>query len=292
MVSFIVIYHPRRLNNLQQMLRFLSRRDLQLVKQSELVLVCQTMCDVHIDSSFKEVKRVDLNLDTYCKPKMTNEGVKRAVGDVLVLLDADRILPYGYFTRIIAQLKPLEVVTTQNLFTLSKFYDDSDIDSGNVNKKPDFRSLTNQGRYKNMFSGNTIMWKSDYDKIGGYDENYLGYGFADSDMTRNALVNGLKMVFKQEEELHLYHDKLFDWNNGHIHKDEYRIISAMNALYYCNKWKIEADKGINDLWEEVSSLMNRYRPEHVSRFNDLVAEYYNLQTGAEIPQSKNNLRMI
>lgn len=286
MVSFVVIYHPRRAENLHQMLRFLNRRDSHLVKKSELILSCQTSCDEHFDSDFAETKRINLRQDTYCKPKMTNAGVAEASGDVLVLLDADRILPYGYFTRMISQLKPNEIITTQHLYTLSQPYEDEEIDSGQVTKEPDFRSLTNQGRYKNMFSGNTIMWKEDYDRIGGYDEHYLGYGFSDSDMTRNALVNGLKMAFKHDEELHLYHDKLFDWEKGHIHKDEYRIISAINSVYYCNKWNMEADRGINDLWSEVSGLMNRYKSEHVAQFNRLMGEYYATRTGEPIETEK------
>jgi len=289
MVSFVVIYHPRRLDNLNQMLRFMSRRESSLLQNSELVLVCQNHCTEEFESGFSEVKHINLECDTYCKPKMTNAGVAVSQGDVLVLLDSDRILPYGYYTRLIPQMKEKQVITTQNLYTFDQPYEDDEIESGKVRKKPDFRSLTNQGRYKNMFSGNTIMWRSDYDAIGGYDENYVGYGFSDTDMTRNALLNDLKMVFKQEDEYHLFHDQIYDWESGHIHKDEYRIISAINSVYYCNKWKIEADKGVNELWEEVSSLINRYHRVHVDKFNRLLGDYYIAHTGSLPNESKRRM---
>ena len=261
------------MENLKQTLRFLERRELQLVKQSELILVCQNECQLSFDTLFDKTKNVNVQSDTYCKPKMTNAGVEQATEEILILLDSDRILPYGYFTRIINSLGEKEVVTTKSLYSLDKPYTDDQIDSGNVTKTPDFKSVTNQGRFKNMFSGNTVLWKQDYLDAGGYDETFVGYGFADSDMTRTALVNGLKFVFRQEEELHLYHDKVYDWENGHIHKDEYRIISAINAIHYCNKWKIEADQGIQDLWNEVENSMPKYRRTHSDQFKKLMNEY-------------------
>ena len=66
--SFIIIFHPLRIDNLNQTLRFLYKREVDL---EELILVCQTECK-EINSPFNKTKQINMNLDSYWK---SNESI-------------------------------------------------------------------------------------------------------------------------------------------------------------------------------------------------------------------------
>lgn len=271
MISFIIIFHPKRLDNLKQTLHFLKQRENSDI---EVILCCQTYIK-YFDSPFNNTKFINLESNTYLKPKMTNIGVKAAQNDIIVLLDSDRVLPTNYFTNTCSQLNPNEIITTKNLYYVLNKYNNAQIESGLIKKISDFRSEKNESMKKNLFSGNTIMWKSDYLRIGGYDENFAGYGFADNDMTKNALENGLTPIFLEENELHLYHDDLFDFNNQLLSRAEYKIICAINGLKYFNKWQLKFDLAMEEFINIVNINLSRYKTSHVNEFIRQLSIYNN-----------------
>lgn len=247
MISFVIYYHSSRVGNLEQTLRFLERREPELVGKAEIVLICQDECRPPI-TKFR-IKQFDLNLSRYLKPVMCNHGVRNAKYQKIVLLDSDRILPAGYFTRNTALMTPKQVITTECLFSLDKDYTDEEIESGNVSKHDDFRSKTNELRRKNMFSGNTILWKNDYLSC-GMDESFVGYGYADNDMTEAMKNLGCDQIFLHEEELHLNHPKTIHYDKE-LAARSFKIIAAINAAKYLVKWNKKADRIFFGLAREV-----------------------------------------
>jgi hypothetical protein len=251
MLGFIIIFHPCRVDNLRQTIRFLERRE----SLDELVLVCQTGCDP-IPNRFHTYQHINLGSGTYWKARMTNRGAEVAKSDILVLLDSDRILPHGYFTRNALLMSPNEIITTKYLWKLSRPYTDAEIESDHVEKNIEFRSEGNLAYCRNLFAGNTMIRKSDYWRLGGYDESYQGYGFADNDMTMKALKIGLNVVFLEEVERHLYHDLGFDWQGVIANSSVKDVLMALNAMNYFLKWGLLPDDDTYRLLQNVEASLN------------------------------------
>jgi hypothetical protein len=178
---------------------------------------------------------------------MNNWGAKLSSGNVLVLMDSDRVLPYGYFTDHISNIKDKEIISALNMEKLTRECSDEEIEEGEFDSFPDPKNKHNIMHFKNAFSGNTIILRKDYFSLGGMDERYVGYGYADNDFTRNAFVNG--MHFKWDEtsvEIHLHH--------GHEISPNYRNENLRNGLIYCKKWKLKPELGLKDLIKNYRKL--------------------------------------
>jgi predicted glycosyltransferase involved in capsule biosynthesis len=54
------------------------------------------------------------------------------------------------------------------------------------------------------------MYKSEYMSIGGYDEDFTGYGADDNDLIFRLMYSGLKYYFTNSKIIHLYHGERCD----------------------------------------------------------------------------------
>jgi hypothetical protein len=263
MISFVVPFHSFRLNNLRQTIRFMEARENSL-SGCELILLCQDRCDP-ISSKFN-IRQINFDLPGYHRHHLLNQGIPLARFDPIVILDSDRIMPEGYFKRALARLGPKTAITTLNLFYLSTDYTDAEILSGQIIKREDFRSMENECGRKNMFSGNTMMLKSDYQAIGGMDESYVGYGYEDNDMTENIRLHGFNEIYLEEEELHLFHLPEIIWKGAKIDRSQFKILSATNGLHLCRKWHKSAGVRLSSLVEEVKKELPSFPQEMRDRF--------------------------
>lgn len=257
MISFVIIFHPSRINNLNQTLRLLRANEQEL---DELILVCQTQHD-EITTPFIHTKQINMGLKTYHKTLMTNVGVKNASNNILVLLDSDRVLPQNYFASTKERLRPGCIATPEKLLRVLDDYTDEDILSGRIETKSEYRHTENKGRYRNLFAGNTMLFKQDYEVLGGYDESFIGYGYADTDMTRKAMNLGFQILWTEAEELHLKHDISVCWNEQIIPLGIFKIMTATNGLRYHFKWKTSIEETLTNLMDEVESQLDQYPDE-------------------------------
>ena len=218
-----------RMPNMRQTLKFLCERNKNLVEKSELILVCQDDKVNIFNYPFNNIKNYNLSLPIYNKPKMVNLGVSKAKADAIVILDSDRILPEGYFERALSKLDHQCCVSTLPLFKIKHDVNDFDLENRNFSIISDMRSSTNEMHYKNMFSGNTMMRRNDYVEM---DESFVGYGYNDTDATKQLESLGYKFIWLNEEELHLHHilEKPFN---------EFIKSNVMNGIRYCIKWGLE-----------------------------------------------------
>lgn len=230
--SFVVCFHSSRRDNLSQMLRFLCRRETSLVSNSELILVCQDQFGIH-DTAFAKTKLFNLEQTVYNRPKMLNYGVNQAEGDVLVLLDSDRILPDRYFEQCVAKAKKGLCISVNQLHQLLSPATDEQVERGDYRYVEETRSETPQFCKKNVFSGNTVMMKTDYL---GMDESFVGYGYNDTDFAMTTTRAGIETLLLEETEIHLFHEKDSVWTD----------MSMKNAVRYCKKWKLRPDQTLKD----------------------------------------------
>lgn len=252
--SFVIIFHPLRIDNLNQTLRFLSKREVYL---EELILVCQTECK-KIYSPFNKTKQINMNLDSYWKSKMTNVGVSEASNEIIILLDSDRILPHNYFKNIISSIKKKQVVSSTHLIKLKRKFLDEDIESKKITFEIDVKTKENLGRTKNLFAGNTVMFRSDYFNLGGYDETYKGYGYADTDMCKKVMESDLEVIWSPEEEIHLFHDSIVSWESQFLNYDQLKIQTAINGFKYYKKWKLKLESTFKDLIIKIEENINSF----------------------------------
>lgn len=242
LASFIIGFHTARIDNLLQTLRFLTADHADVVSKSQLSLVCQDHSDtlpqpLHdqlelLREKFHRSCLIDLQLKCMHLPLVTNVGVEDAETDKLIILESDRILPAGYFASVIRDIREGVQITTKKILKLTTPATDEEIREGLFVFKDDIRGEVNQIGCRNMWSGNTAIHKADYYKAGMMDEAYLGYGWADSDMTNAMAKVGVGSEFRDEVELHLWHPPA-TYGEG-----DQKKMFLDNGMYFCKKWNI------------------------------------------------------
>lgn len=225
--TFVIYFHPSRLDNLHQVIRFLKAKETGLFPYSELLLLCQE--EVSNDEfNDPNIKLINLHQGKYWKPAACNHGVALAQSDILVLLDSDRVmLRQAYFTKHITSLKPKTIVSPSLVLDLTAPVSDEDLTNINVIHGISNRYTNPLINGKTAFSGNTIMFKQDYLAFGGMDENIWGYGYHDNDATLAATKAGMTIEMPLEIEYHLWHPR----DQAQLKTDNER-----NRQYFCKKW--------------------------------------------------------
>jgi hypothetical protein len=227
-VSFLVFCDSSRQENLFQTLRFLIKREPGLMNRSEIIVVCQD----EIPHPPFPVRLINLRLSCFNKPMMVNRGVENAQGEVIVILDGDRILPFEYFTNTLAIFDTGKVFCPRTLYKMDKTCSDDEIELRKFNLIADFRLPEAVPGRKNAFSGMALMGRNDYWHAGGMDETLVGYGCSDTDFTMTCLKKGLDIVYTEDEELHLWHKVNMSYNN-------FFVTNLKSVCRFCKKWNIE-----------------------------------------------------
>ena len=267
MISFVLYFHSSRIENLEQTLRFLYKNEPEL-HSAEIILICQNQIN-YIKSLFENTKFFNLNLKTYNKAKMCNFGVSQCSYDIIAILDSARILPLNYFKKNLCIPKQ-KIASCYRLLKLSKFYTDEEIENNQFVFTEDFKSKENELLKKNLFAGNTVMWKKDYQEIGGMDENYCGHGFCDNDITELAISKGLIPIWNEETELHLYHDAFYEYEGQQKTLKEITFISVLNGLKYCKKWKKPYNSAFGKLVRETYQQLDSQPEQLQKQFKSLM----------------------
>lgn len=269
-VSIIIYYHSSRLNNLKQMLRLLYARETFASVYFELILICQD--NDNSTFPYPGVKHFNLNLDTYHKSKMCNFGIKQASHEWVCILDSDRILPINYLCDLLLKVKKGNVYTLKNHINLKRDYTDEEIINNAVDFEIDFRHPYNHALHrKNMFAGNTLINRDDYSIMGQMDEDFIGYGFADNDASYSAVKAGLREVFNEGIEMHLFHPPSLCVENKLIENRTHWL--GINGIRFCNKWDLPVDAKTIVFYNQVKNNQTKLEPLLVKELEKVKNEF-------------------
>jgi len=213
------------------MLRFMDLWHKDVIENSELITLCQNkLTDPLPTKHWKSHLNFNFGFEEMSICCITNFGITKAKYEKIFILDSDRILPTEYFNSVMNQLKFGIQITTSPTKKLKSEYSDSKIIDGDIDFFWDNRSTTNELGTKNAWSGNIALMKSDFINAGGMDELYVGYGWEDTDMTFTMEKYGIKSIYREETEIHLWHPPL-----TYGVKDQKKLFIE-NGLRLCKKW--------------------------------------------------------
>jgi hypothetical protein len=249
LASFIIPFHPARLDNLLQTIRLMHVLDTFAVENSELLLMCQSNCGT-FPTPFKDTRLFNLNLTDMHRAKSINKGVEAAVSERIVFMDSDRILPPLHFERTFSSLKIGTAAAVECILNVTAPAKDSEILHHWFGYTEERRSKTLAPNARNLCSGCTVIHKTDFLKAGGMDEDYVGYGYEDQDMARRLQRAGVEAVWWDGKEVHLYHER------ATYGSSDQKLLFVNNGLRYCKKWGLVPteliDQGIR---EETKDLI-------------------------------------
>lgn len=154
-------------------------------------------------------KNVDSEL--FNKSQAFNVGVNACVDDIVILHDADMMSSCDYTTHIYDMLNKFDSIhVSSNVLYLDK--NSTEI----VNKNQRFLDDLKYERIVNYFEGGSLACKrSTYWSIGGFNQDFKGYGVEDCDFYYR-LSNGSNFSRTNDFNLiHLWHDRQAGWSSHH-----------------------------------------------------------------------------
>ncbi len=187
-----------------------------------------------------------------CPSRARNYGWRNSHGDIIAFIDGDIIVPRNYIKEIeryykaeqnlmligtrlmLKKLVALESIRDESVFKLYKYNGNDpellenrhylfDKYSYNISaiKKP----------WLKVYGCNIVMPRTWVEKIGGFDENFLGWGGDDLEMAYRAYTQGIKIYIDSKlEVLHQFHGE----GDDVIRQDKFDGYE-MNINYFYDK---------------------------------------------------------
>ncbi|MGL5963616.1 MAG: glycosyltransferase [Fusobacteriaceae bacterium] len=179
-----------------------------------------------------KVKHIYQEDKGFRKTRALNNGVRESEGDYLVFCDQDLIFPNDYIEKMIKNARKDEYLMGRahnttvdqkrdilNGLNVGKkykeiltkipkeYFNHMEESFKNDKKKRILQKFYLNKRGIKLAGMSYGLFKNDYLKVNGYDENYEGWGYEDDDFGNRLCTVGIKgREFKTDEiQLHLYH---------------------------------------------------------------------------------------
>jgi len=177
-----------------------------------------------------------------------DKGIEMATNEIVGILHADMILGPNYIQNMIKHLEPGKIVCATRIEPplhpegkekiirdFGMDFDTLDIDAFEkyvLEVQTEFKDQTTKGMFAPW-----ILYKSDFQAIGGHDPLFAPFPYEDSDIFQRWILAGYELV--QSRDAFVYHltCRGHRWNEQ-IGKDDdyYKIVSQRAARNYLRKW--------------------------------------------------------
>jgi len=177
-----------------------------------------------------------------------DKGIEMATNEIVGILHADMILGPNYIQNMIKHLEPGKVVCATRIEPplhpegkekiirdFGMDFDTLDIDAFEkyvLEVQTEFKDQTTKGMFAPW-----ILYKSDFQAIGGHDPLFAPFPYEDSDIFQRWILAGYELI--QSRDAFVYHltCRGHRWNEQ-IGKDDdyYKIVSQRAARNYLRKW--------------------------------------------------------
>lgn len=175
----------------------------------------------------------------FCKSAAFNAGVSKASNELLILHDADILVPGWYTSKIFKNLQDHDSchLGQQVLYLIKQ----STID---VNQTRTLNTNKICDHVVDYFEGGSLsIKKSAYIKMGGFDEKFLGYGMEDCEFYQRMKHRTNFIEDRTVKMVHLWHDRTLGWEERH----------RINKIYFENmQSKCDIDQRCKILREAFS----------------------------------------
>lgn len=220
MISVIIpVMGGNRQKNLASCLYFLRKQEYKAI---EVILVEQIGCSLGSFDSSKPLYK-HAHVDKYItiedkknrkfnQPWMSNVGAKLAKGDVLLFYDVDLVIAPTYIKSVMDFNKPF-FFAWNKIFHLTENVSNKIRNTKKLIRDPNAVVYT-PGR--KTYAGYSVAVERDFffKKLGGYSENYLGWGGNDNDISARAF-HLLRSEYKCPHNIyHLWHPRSYAKASG------------------------------------------------------------------------------
>ena len=177
-----------------------------------------------------------------------DKGINKATNDIVGILHADMYIAPNYIENLLKHLEPGKVVCATRVEPplhpegREKIIRDFGLDFDSL-KIDNFYSFAKEEMIKSkdkttkgMFAP-WVLYKSDFEKIGGHDPGFAPFPYEDSDIFQRWILAGYELI--QSRDALVYHltCRGHRWNKE-IGKndDEFKIFEENARKYYVKKW--------------------------------------------------------
>lgn len=88
--------------------------------------------------------------------------------------------------------------------------------------------------------GNMGVWRTDFERVNGFDENFVGWGMEDKDFQRRLESTGVRCIFTETRVFHLWHPRHPTYSHNSLDTANYRYYHRAGEI------KARCDKGLSE----------------------------------------------
>lgn len=284
-ISCIISYRESdnyRKRNIDSVIKHISTFGLNNL---EIIIVEQDTHEKFDISQYKNTKKVFIYNDgSFNKGWGYNVGVNSSTGDYLFFCDCDVVIPEVFFANSLRQVKTFSVVDLHEIIVSYDEKNTVDLIKSNYSAFDNLQKTTTE---TNLTSGGAfIISRQQYSEIGGFDENFFGWGYEDTAFDLKLKTFNVE-VYKPASQFcfHLYHPECNTKSKSSINLNTLKDIEQLpmdeRKAYMLqnknigdkNKIKnrmVSPDKNAFDFFDEIYCINLDKRTD---RWRDIQAEF-------------------
>ena len=209
-------------------------------------------------------------------PKAINQGILKAAGDYILLLNNDVVVTKGWLNRMV------EVITTNEKIGIVGPVSNS-VSGFQLDKNAKYKSIEEMHKYAGKLSVSkkgeiiefprvaflcTLIKKDVIDKIGGLDERFTPGNFEDDDFCLRSQLAGYKTVIAPDVFIHHYGSVSFKKNG----ENKYAKRLEINKQKFIKKWGATPE----EIWLQNKQFLKKgiLYPINSDLFNQSIARAF------------------